>query len=1060
MIRCFCFITVALLIFITSAATAEESAGLFAEWNFDEGKGDIAKDSSGNGRDLKLHDGATWQRHAEGYCLSMDGFDDYANRKSLGITGPITIETWIKPMRKADGLAGVAGEGLQRYQLTFYNTEVCDLFIGAGGNNARGGVALFEWNHVAATYDGDDIVMWVNGRKTHTKKSRFKNYKNPGTGLFTIGTKGRPDLPHFKGMLDKLRVYTRSLPSDEIVEHFKQEAADYGVDPTWFKRFKLTSYQYFDQGKVVVTADYQGLQPFKGKGSLEVTLINKVDPGNILHRKVIESLPDHGVAELQFPVDKLANGDYVICAKLKVGDQVWPMEESAFSYPTKPSPVPAPKNEIVSALPPKQTPTPFTVKVNKGGGFQITSQGVNYSVQSRVSWPNGDFNRLAASDEPFAKGEKTWKSNVQESGKNKYTIKAGGDYYAINREIEIFPTHVYVKDRYTNTTKTDLGLLIYNEIPIKPEKLTQSLLSGNDKRGRLPVKGYPDYGPTLFFADDNNGMGVIPIDDVYTIQAVPYVEHGAAGVCTERFALAPGNSYTLDWAVYPTDSKDYYDFINNFRQAEGRISTVQGPPGFISWGPMNRRQVPDKDFIEKRGMKIGIVSVLGRLADEPELSANGLSFLEYPKERRLLKRQASAIHRRHPNFKVVFHIAHSLYLNNNPEERFPDSRVIQANGKQAVWGTTVPYVSQRRIDEGWTWWVYYPTPGNSFHNALIKGADVLMDEMGFDGAFMDGFFAAYQGMWSYDTDIRWDGHTADIDRKTKTITRKVNSVLLLSQPSMIEFARRIRNKGGVVIGNSAVFTRSMANEKYIIFDSEVASGPALHTAPNITALRGGSSDTEKGVYLDMLDKLSWGMLFLYYNERINLTYPSLAAKQFPITFEEIRSGLVRGKERIVTMNSGIYGWHGDRSLHMVYKFDDRGAPVPNSYNTTVDADSVRTELIFKENESAVIEPIPVDIDAKGPVNVRVLHIDESSLTIMLNGRGSAVLNMFVGTEHLDKRDKIFTDGGVNPADIGYGMNFNVAVNGKTTITKEIDGMLAVKLNLSGEVLVTIKKSTD
>ena len=68
--------------------------------------------------------------------------------------------------------------------------------------------------------------------------------------------------------------------------------------------------------------------------------------------------------------------------------------------------------------------------------------------------------------------------------------------------------------------------------------------------------------------------------------------------------------------------------------------------------------------------------------------------------------------------------------------------------------------------------------------------------------------------------------------------------------------------------------------------------------------------------------------------------------------------------------------------------------------------------------------------------------------------------MFVGTEHLDKRDKIFTDGGVNPADIGYGMNFNVAVNGKTTITKEIDGMLAVKLNLSGEVLVTIKKSTD
>ena len=45
------------------------------------------------------------------------------------------------------------------------------------------------------------------------------------------------------------------------------------------------------------------------------------------------------------------------------------------------------------------------------------------------------------------------------------------------------------------------------------------------------------------------------MDDVYVIQAVPYVDwQGAAGVTTEKFALAPRASYTLEWAVYPTDS--------------------------------------------------------------------------------------------------------------------------------------------------------------------------------------------------------------------------------------------------------------------------------------------------------------------------------------------------------------------------------------------------------------------------------------------------------------------------------------------------------------------------
>jgi hypothetical protein len=429
--------------------------------------------------------------------------------------------------------------------------------------------------------------------------------------------------------------------------------------------------------------------------------------------------------------------------------------------------------------------------------------------------------------------------------------------------------------------------------------------------------------------------------------------------------------------------------------------------------------------------------------------------MDFPREMMLLKGQAAAIHKRHPGFKVVFHIAHSLYMTNEPD-RFADSKVILADGKQAVWGASTPYVSEKAQAAGWTWWIYYPTPGNSFHDAMMKSVDVMMDDLGFDGGFMDGFMAAYMSSWTYDTDLRWDGHTADIDFNTKTIKRKKSSVLLLSQPSMIEYSRKIRNKGGVVIGNSAVFTRSIANEKYIIFDSEGDAGPALHVAPNVTALRSGPANTDQDIYMDMLSKLSWGMMFLYYNERLVLDYPSLAARQFPITFEEIRSGMVRGKERIVTMNSGNYGWPGKNNLHMVFKYDNRGAPSLHDYTTTIDSDSVRTELQFKIHESAVIEPIPVTIEADIPINARVLEYEDTTLHILLNGQGKATLEMFVGTFYPDKRTGLFTDGGVNPADIDYGAPYRITANGKTTLTKEIDGILTIPLNLTGQVELDIR----
>ncbi len=1043
-----------------STAVAAGSEGLVAEWNFDEGQGDVLRDSSGNESHGKIH-GATWVKCGDGYALAFDGTQGYVDcgaGASLNIAGPITVEAWVKPLAKGWGGGNLVGRGWRDYKLSFSNRGLAWWYVATGSNGCGAKLALGEWNHVAGTFDGEIRRILINGRILCTSKNA-PPAGSDGVSLL-LGSKGPP---HFNGLLDNVRVYSRALSPKEIAGRFRAEAPQYGYDPEWLRRVKVTPYYYFDRGQIVLEVDYRLRQPLADKSRLDVTLHSQKDETLVLARQVVEPLrgvieakiggwaSNPGMMDITLPCGDLKAGVYVIRVALKDDRGACPVERITFNYPPTYQ-LPSPAEKPVAGLPPPPTPTPFDLDVDKRGGFRLHVNGTVYPFESRISWPNGDFNRLACAEDGGPQGEKSWKVKATSAGAKRHIVEAGGSFYTIRRQIDVFPTHVYVKDTYTNTTDEDLGLLIYNEMPMEDSRRAVTRLAGYEGAGRLvemPMYG----GASVFVADANVGIGMVPMDDVYIIQSVLYAENNVAGMGTQKFALGPKASYTLEWALYPTGSRDYYDFINTFRKVEDRIGTVEGGAHFVSFGPTNRRQVPGRDFVEKRGMKCAIVSCLSRSADNPELDIEGIEFIDFPKEMELLKRQTDALHHMYPDMDVVLHIAHSYYATADPE-RYADSKLINANGRHVSSGS----------HKDWRWYFYYPTPGNSFHDAMMRSVDVLMDEIGMDGGFMDGFLLGYGGRWTYDG--RWDGHSAEIDLNTKTIKRKLGSVLLLMQPSMIQYARKIHNKGGVVIGNGVVLTRSVADEKYIIFDSECQAGPECHLAPSALALSNPPFQTETEIYLDMLDKLSWGMLYMYYNERVPLTHASLAARQFPITFQEMRSGLVRGPERIVTMNSGVYGWPatqtagkpGDRRLHRVYKFDARGAEGPHNFITRVDQDSVRTALQFDQNESAVIVPIPVSLEATIPVNVRVLRYEGKTLKILLNGKGEATLDMFVGTSYPDWRDGVFTNGGVSPIDVDLGDAYRVIAGGTTTTIEERDGTLSVPLKLDGQVEVLIERA--
>ena len=1016
-----------------SAAQAAQSADLLAEWKFD-GEGGVAEDSSGRGHHGTIH-GATRVVRGNGFALSLDGLDDYVDcgkGSDIGIGGPTTIEAWVKPMAKSQGLASLFGEGLKEYLVAYYtHAELVYFFVGSGGNKVYQTVQLREWNHVAATFDGTQMNLWLNGRLAATRESEFQELAS--RGHFLIGTRGRPDLPKYRGLIDHLRVYDRALPGEEIVSHFKDESPAYGRDPAWFNRLKATPYFYPDEEEIVVEADYRGLQPFRGKARLDVTLSGDGSPDDILVPAEKDIVNKAGVSEARFACEGLAPGAYTIRVALTDGDVAYPVEELRFEHPPAFPPLPSPALKTVAPLPPATPPVPFELVPGAGGGFALQIKGAEYPFHTRVSWPHGEFNHLWSGGEAPETGEESWTAAVRTLSGDQYEVEAEGAFYRLHRAVEVFPTHVYVKDTYTNKAKEDLGLLVYNELAIRQDELAESRLGGFERGGRLNDV----FCPSVFVVDDNTGIGLLPIDDVYVIQSLLYIDPEAAGVGTEKLALAPGGTYTLEWAVYPTGSGDYYDFINAFRTVEDRISTIDGGLGFFTHGPKNRDQIPSREFLDQRGIKYGLVHNLAGIVDDPELSIQGIEYLDFPRERERLKKQMAEIHALHPDLKVLIHIAHSLYCTDTPG-RFPDAQTILPDGKQNIWGVPHAYISEARQNAGWKFWIFYPTPGNRFHDAMMRSVDVLIDEMGIDGGFMDGFFAGYGGRWTYDG--RWDGYSAEIDAATKTLTRKLGSVLLLSQPSMIAYCRKMRDKGGFIVANNTVVTRSLANEKYIIHDSESGAGPQLHLAPNLSALANPArGKTKKDVYLNALENLRWGELFIYYGGHFEYADKPLPARQFPMTFREIGAGYVKGPERIVTMNSGVVGWTGERDLHRVYKYDARGRSARHDFVTTADPEGVRTELAFARHESAVIEPIPVVWDAGTTANARVIEYGENGLHLWLNGRGPGILRLRPGA---------FA--------VAPGKPCRVAVDGKTKEMATEAGTVSVPLELDGATEVVIR----
>ncbi len=191
--------------------------GLVGYWKLDEDSGaTTAADASGNGATGAIYGGTfpgQISPSGKGYLFNASGSYIEANSTALNGLSQFTESVWVRFRTLPTATPVIVGRGSFDGAIFLSQTgSVAGVQTGSSSALGTTNLAPNTWYHVAATYDGNLVRLYLDGRQesSYAYSSSLGAANSFIIGALTSGTY------NFNGSIDEVRVYSRALNASEV----------------------------------------------------------------------------------------------------------------------------------------------------------------------------------------------------------------------------------------------------------------------------------------------------------------------------------------------------------------------------------------------------------------------------------------------------------------------------------------------------------------------------------------------------------------------------------------------------------------------------------------------------------------------------------------------------------------------------------------------------------------------------------------------------------------------------------------------------------------------------
>ncbi len=550
---------------------------------------------------------------------------------------------------------------------------------------------------------------------------------------------------------------------------------------------------------------------------------------------------------------------------------------------------------------------PIAIDDARPAAMTLSVRGHRYELTSEFSAPG-------------APGETRWLTFPRTTGPVA-TATVVGPGWRLERTIteRLQDGRLLVHDRFTSTADEPVGIRIRHRLRLLDGRAERVNFGGLEDPARV-VDADLATSPYLFLPRDDSGVALIAQDDLLRQHAKFEFDddNQIAGLTDDWFGLHPGDSYTMTWGVYATDSGSVFDVINMLRAdwlpepftIEGGINFFD-PDAILAYDDGELREHLERLNINITMSQGGWVDRKLRDAGTPNIGHGPIVASDlYADYRARLRQAIEKLHRLRPGIRCLIYYDAKLIAGHDLLERYADSIVRNSNGS--------PRMYQARTDWGMELALALPTLDNTLGREILeKIPTMILDEIGADGLYWDEMRHGFNGWPDY---AHPDGNTFEIDKQTGEIVAECGAPEMAWLEFKLALLDAFDSRGALVVGNTPPGTLTEYQRRVVRFCENMIPHHGRTTILK-TALYTPISYAGYSVYhdpevsqtdflADIERKVRDANLYLFSAPMFYhlFTGENLATYEYPITPIELDAGVIIGRERIITLRDGTFGW--------------------------------------------------------------------------------------------------------------------------------------------------------